>query len=73
MSDYERGYYYGIYKKRVHDDQMLSQKILGFLFAVCAIFMQIIAGTIEFILVTSMIIGTGIWLILTRKNFMKGE
>ena len=73
MSDYERGYYYGLYKKRVHDDQMLSQKLYGLFFAVMGIIIQVMVGVFEFIMASIWIIGMGIYLILTRKNFMKGE
>lgn len=73
MSDYERGYYYAIYKKRVHDDQMLSQKILGVFFAVMGICMQIAVGMFEFAIASAWIVATGIFLIVTRKNYCKGE
>lgn len=71
MSDYERGYYYGLYKKRVHDDQMLSQKILGVIIAACGIMMQILVGMFEFTVASAYIVAVGIYLILTRKNYVK--
>lgn len=73
MTDYERGYYYGIYRKRVHDDQMLSQKILGILISVMGIVMQVIVGEFEFTIMSSWIVVTGVFLILTRKNYIKGD
>lgn len=73
MSDYERGYYYGLYKKRVYKDQILSQKLYGLFFAVMGIIIQVMVGVFEFIMASIWIIGMGIYLILTRKNYMKGE
>ena len=71
MSDYERGYYYAIYKKRVHNDQMLSQKILGVFMAAAGIMMQIMVGVFEFALVSAWAVATGIYLIVTRRNYIK--
>ena len=71
MSDYERGYYYSLYKKRVYDDQMLSQKILGVVIAAIGIAMQIMVGLFEFAIASAYIVVMGIYLILTRKNYVK--
>ena len=71
MSDFQRGYYYGLYRKRVYDDQMLSQKILGVMITVIGIMMQVMVGTFEFILASAWIFSAGIYLILTRKNYVK--
>lgn len=70
MSDYERGLYYARYKAAVRKDQMLSQKILGFVIAVIGIAMQIGVGVFEFAIMSSWIVVTGIYLILTRKLYM---
>ena len=70
MTDYQRGYYYGLYKKRVHDDQMLAQKLIGVMFAVIGIGMQFTVGMIEFFLASAWIIVMGLYLILTRKLYL---
>lgn len=71
MTDYQRGYYYGLYKKRVYDDQMLSQKILGIIIAAIGIAMQIMVGLFEFAIASAYIVFVGIYLIVTRKNYAK--
>lgn len=71
MSDYERGYYYAKYRAAVWRDQMISQKILGVLIAACGIMMQIIVGMFEFTIASAYIVIVGIYLILTRKNYVK--
>jgi len=71
MSDYERGYYYSLYKKRVHDDQMLSQKILGVVISAIGIAMQIMVGIFEFAIASSYIVAVGLYLIVTKKNYVK--
>lgn len=73
MTDYERGYYYGIYKKRVYDDEMLSQKILGILISAIGIILQIMVGMVEFAIASLWIVAMGLFLIMTKENFLKGD
>lgn len=71
MSDYERGYYYGLYRKRVQEDQMLSQKIFGITLSVLGILLQIMVGLFEFSIMSAWIVAAGIFLIVTKKNYVK--
>ena len=71
MTDFQRGYCYGIYRKRVHNDQMLSQKLYGIFFSVMGTVLQAMVGTFEFILASACVMAMGIYLILTKRNYMK--
>ena len=71
MSDYERGICYARYRKEVHRQQMLEQKIYGIIISIGAIVIQAVTGMFEIGLFTAWMLVAGMWLIVSKKNYLK--